>query len=180
MRHGFARVFISRRVACPVLAGLALLAMVAARPPARASAAGTAVSQAGSPAAIVGLWLVSPYPDRPGDLEIATFDTGGFMYSSNAPSMAAMPGQGPNPTFGSSGFGLWQSQPDGSVAFKFLVIAYDQDGGYLGYVNIHGNLTLDPSVATFSGTYSVTFTSPDGSTFDAQGPTPVTGMRVGL
>jgi hypothetical protein len=116
-------------------------------------------------------------------MEVAIFDAGGFMFSSSSPSMAPAPGQaapGVSQVFGSSGFGLWQARPDGTVAFKFLEIMYDQNGDYMGYVNIHGNLSLDLSVATFSGSYTVTVTSVDGNSFDIQGPTPVIGTREGL
>ncbi|HTE86116.1 MAG TPA: hypothetical protein VK821_15430 [Dehalococcoidia bacterium] len=173
----------------PLFVALALLIVGAAMPAAvwpaeRSSAAGVSVSQTlGSPAAIVGLWLVSPYPDRPSDREVAIFDTDGFMFASNSPSMPATPGEAPpgvTQLFSSQGYGLWQSQPDGTVAFRFLSIAYDQNGGYQGYASIRGNLTLDPSVATFSGTYTVTITSPDGTSMEVQGPTALTGMRAGL
>jgi hypothetical protein len=167
-----------------LFAGLVVLILAAAWPAGRSSAAGAAVSQAtGSPGAIVGLWLVAPYPDRPSDLEVAIFDADGFMFTSETPSMPATQGEGPagvSQVFSSQGHGLWQAQADGTVGFKFILVTYDQNGGFQGYVSIRGNVTLDPSVSSFSGTYTVSFTSPDGSSTEVQGPTSLTGMRAGL
>jgi hypothetical protein len=164
--------------------GLAMLVLAAAWPAGSSSAAGAAASQAsGSPASIVGLWLVAPYPDRPSDLEVAIFDTDGFMFTSSAPSMPATQGETPagvTQVFNSQGYGLWQAQADGTVGFKFILVTYDQNGGFQGYVSIRGNLTLDPSVSSFSGTYTVIFTSPEGSSMEVQGPTSLIGMRAGL
>src|SRR5215472_13848902 len=99
-----------RRFSLGLFAGFVILVLAAAWPAGRTSASDRAVSQAaGSPAAIVGLWLVAPYPDRPSDMEVAIFDAGGFMFSSSSPSMAPAPGQaapGVSQVFGSSGFGL--------------------------------------------------------------------------
>jgi hypothetical protein len=158
-----------------------MLVIAAVWPAGRSLAAGAAVSQAsGSPAAIVGLWLVSPNPDQPSNLEVAIFDAGGFMFTSSAPLMAVNGGAGVTQFYGSQGYGLWQAQPDGTVVYKIIQIAYDQNGGFQGYVSIRGNLTLDPSVSSFSGTYSVTFTSPDGSNTDVQGSTAISGTRAGF
>jgi hypothetical protein len=163
-----------------LFAGLAMLVLAAVWPGERSMAAGAAVSQAsGSPTAIVGLWLVALNPDQPNDLEVAIFDTSGFMFISSAPLMTVTGGAGVTQFYGSQGYGLWQAQPDGTVVYKVIQITYDQNGEFQGYVSIRGNLTLDPSVSSFSGTYAVTFTSPDGSSTEVQGSTAFTGMRAG-
>lgn len=138
---------------------------------------------AGSPSSMTGLWIVNPYPDNPTARELALLTSDGFMFSSNSPTMPAAQGEAPpgvSRLFNSQGFGVWQAQPNGTVAFNFLEITYDPDGDYLGTTSIHGTLSLGPSANSFSGSYTVTVTLPDGTSMDGEGPTPVTGTRAGL
>jgi hypothetical protein len=149
----------------------------------RAVASGEIAQAFGSPAAISGLWIVYPDPDHPSAREVTLFTTDGFMLTSQSPSSMPAPGEAPpgvTQLFSSQGLGLWQQQADGTVRFNFLEITYDPNGDYFGTTSIHGSLFVSTDLESFSGTYTVTITQLDGTSMDVQGPTPVTGTRVGL
>lgn len=171
------------RLHVPLIVTLALAVTgVVVGPSGRVALADPAVQAPGSGGGPVGLWTVAhPTPDNPTARDLTVLTPDGFMFASNAPSMSVAPGQGPPGTthvFDSQGFGLWQQRGDGRVDFKFLEMAYDPDGTSVGSVSIHGTVALDPSGNTFSGTYVVTVTFPDGTSMDVVGPSPVTGTRV--
>jgi hypothetical protein len=123
-----------------------------------------------------GLWIVHPSADNPSAQELAVFTSDGFIFSSQSPTSSVDPNATPagvTQLFNSQGYGVWQPSGSGANDFKFLTVAYNQNGDYVGLTSIHGSLTVSQTGEVFTGTYDVTILLPTGPAMNV-----VTGARV--
>lgn len=145
-------------VAMLLLGGLALGQM-----PVVGAQEGTPGAMAGNP--FVGAW----------DADTDTSDP------SNPPSLIVFNRDG---TYlqvdpGGSGVGVWEATGPRSVALTILFHNQDENGN-VGTVKVRASGEVDASGDTFTATYTVEFTGPDGTSSGEMGPGTATGTRIAV
>ena len=153
-----------RRVPVPfVVVAVVLLGLVALGHPARGTVAqDDAAATAAHPA--VGAWLLSDpaFPDDPPTLVV--FHADGTYVQADTEDV---------------GVGAWEATGERSLAVTF-VVQFSDEAGATYAITIRATGEVDAGGDTFTATYTIELTMPDGTSAGEYGPGSVEGTRIAV
>jgi hypothetical protein len=126
---------------------------------------------------LIGAWFVTSHPEgAPASQNTTSLLPGGVVLTSNLPVFPAADANS-LATVRSLGQGSWTPVDDKTVAWTFLVLVTDAEGGNPVIRTVSGQFTIDDTGNAFTGVYQATVSTLDGTVISVT-PGTADGTRI--
>ena len=114
---------------------------------------------------IVGSWMLDSDPAPDNVLSLSVFHADGTYTEFD-------------PEDGSTGAGAWASTGDNTAILTIVFLDADDDGSAAGQATVRATIEVAADGQTFTASYTLEFTDPNGTSTGEFGPADATGTRI--